>query len=260
VTGEVRTLTYPDEWLADIEDALAHPEKFRFAGYDELTEPGGIAREQRNIVVPAFLAEQFDLFHSRAISHAVTKGQHEAAALLNFYIVLKYRLWRGGEFHTRLEYIEEVTNQPFSVASSTIDHYCSHIDDLLEQKMPLRLIVNALGMAKGATARVAKMGQEVIPNGNREGLLETISDLSPAEAHRFLDDLEQKDVIAGISANYVEDTSRLVLEVLVTHPMPQGAKDASRDRYYITCLDCPKEVAMWLCEKTHVRATRREFK
>lgn len=255
-----QALTFPDEWLVDIEDALAHPEKFRFAGYDDSDKGGGNKELKAQFaVVPAFLREQYDQFHTRAISHAVTKGEHEAAALINFYVILKYRLWRA-EFDTRWDYLQYVTNQPFAISETKVNHFAADIDKLLERGMEVRVIIESLGMAKGATARLASLPDDKLPGGDINRAGEIISSLSPAEAHRYIDDIEQKDVTAGISGIHDSVNNRFILEVLVTHPMPQGAKDPSKDRHYITCLDCPKEVALWLCEKTHVRKERREFR
>ncbi len=255
MSSEPRNLTYPDGWLEDIEEALAHPERYKFVGIPDGDEEG----DQYNVVIPSLLQEEYDRFNTRAVGHSISKGEHEAAALMNFYVVLKYKLWRA-EHKRRVDYLAEVTNQPFSVAQSTIEHYCGHIEDLLTQGMPTRLILTSLGMAKGATARVAKLPEELLPAGGRQQLLETISNLAPAEAHRHLDDIEQRDVMSGVSGIHDSLNNRLILEVLVTHPMPQGAKDAFRDRHTVTCLDCPKEVALWMMESCHVKTTRREFR
>jgi hypothetical protein len=261
-------LTFPDTWLTEIEDAIANPERFRWAGWDDNlanSNNWGINdyKENRATLVPAFLRLQYETFHSRAISHSITKGEHEAAALMNFYVVLKYKLWRA-EFDTRYEYLREVTSGPFSVSQSTIEHFCADADKLIQENIPIRQIVTSYGAAKKATARIAQMDEAVVPEGGKLRLLENVAELGPAEANYHLDDIERKDTVKAGTALYDSQTKTLKLEIVVTHPMPLGYKgdwqDRFRERFYHYISDVSLSVAMFYMERLHVRLDMRTFK
>lgn len=216
-----RELIYPADWVKDVEDAILHPEQFKFAGVDPQDPkwhslPTAV-KKTNSVLIRSVLKEKYDLFHSRATAHSLAKGQHEAAAILNFYVIWLYKLWRA-EYDCWQDYLDDVCSAPFSVSASTINHKNEEILKLLNAGAEIRRILIALGNAPTAAGRLADVPLDQLPAGGINQALETVSELSPIEANRHVDDMEMKSSFHCNNATYVSGEGRIYCEFSRTDP------------------------------------------
>lgn len=243
----------PPDWMQEVEEAILHPEQFKWstdlpAGYRPT------AFEKQNFtIVNAQLIEKFDRFHTRAIAHSVSKGEHEAAALLNFYVIWKYKLWKA-EYKTWESYLEDVTREPWSVSASHIEHKVGAIDDFLERGVTIRNVLMLLGKTPTAATHLLNVPQESLPGGDINKGAETLTALGPDEAGRAVNDWLGKPTYTPLSALHVEESQTLYLEIRRT------GSDGREQRFDYQIEQMDREAADWFMARLKVRTQTRVFK
>lgn len=242
-------LTLPDDWLVDIEDAIAHPERFKWVGFDNETE----GEKDKQVVIPSELREKYDTFHSRAIAHSRTKGEHEIACLFNFYIIWRYKLWRA-EYTNWGEYVEDMSYMPFGVSVSTINHGVLDIDRFIEAGMTVRNLISSYSVAKGATKRLLETPASEMPGQDINKAAEVLSELGPEQANRTVDDWQKKVSMFPLSATHDSQNNRLYWDIRKTFAEGNWVK---KD-YMIA--DMERDEAEWFMEKMHIPYSQRTFK
>lgn len=244
----------PEDWIAEAEEAIANPELFKFTGWENSDEwRTKRATQITQTVISSVLKEKYDLFSTRALAHSKTKGEHEIAAAINFYIIYKYKLWRA-ECDSWGEYTDYVGSSAFGVSKSTIEHDVLEIEKLLNAGMTFRNIISSMAVAKGATKRLAEVPKELLPGGDINKAAELLSQSSPHEAHKTVDDWELKTKIYANKATFDSTNNRFYFEVKIV----KSDGDWKRKDYMIA--DVEREEAEWLMVRLQVLVKNREYK
>ena len=250
--------TVPEEWFTEAEDALLHPERFaRFIGIpepDEYRRLSNSAKVLENRVVPQLLKDLYDKFHYRAVASSQAKGEQEAMALVNFYVVFKYRLWRAEKYRSWEHYLRAVGNEPFSLAASTIKQAVYAIDEAILRGLTLRNTVIALGRVKMATLELLEVPDDKLPGGDINRAAETISALSPGEARGAVADWEERTTFNALSSVYDVKEERLYIE----YRRLEFKKDWQRRDLMIAQIE--REDADWVCNMLRIPKGRRAYK
>ena len=256
MTQALQITSTPDEWMAEVEHAILHAEIFRWstdlpAGY----KPTNFEKKNFTIVNQQ-LIEKFGIFHDRAVAHSLTKGEHEAAALVNFYVIWKYKLWKAEAEHykTWTGYVQDVSSQPWSVSSSTIEHGVAFIDDALEKGITIRNVIGLLGKTPTAGKALITAPEESVPNKDYNSAAEILTELGPDEAGRAVLDWQGKKAFTGLSAVHDEETQTLYLEVRRTEV------NGNWDKLTHTIEQVDKDEAEWIMRNFKIRAAMRAFK
>ena len=244
--------TVPSEWLEDIRNAIQHPEQFKYAGWGEGDNRIKSVREA-NAIIPSQLIFHFDRFHSRAIAHAKTKGQHEAASLLNYYIIWKFFLWRA-EYESWDEYIRDMVSIPFSFGATKIKMSVIYIDKFVERGMEFDNIIKIMGEQPTAAKMLTDVPDEQLPGGDINSAATMLLPLGPSEAIASVNDWTGKQTYHALSAIHDAAQERLYLEVKRTGI--SGAWD--RMDWKVDMIDA--DAAAWFMERCGVRTERRVFK
>lgn len=242
----------PDDWMREVEEAITKPEVFKFAtayGIPNWHRPDSAPA----VVVPEILREKYDLFHTRALAHSKTRGEHEIAATLNFYIIYKYRLW-AAECTSWDEYTDYIGNSAFGVAKSTVEHDVLKVKELLDSGMALQSLISGWAVAKGATKRLAGLSQDQLPDGDINKAAELLSQGSSREAHQAVNDWLGIPQIHSTTATHDSALNRLYFEIKIV--LPDG--DWKRKDYMIA--DIQKEEADWVMDQLRVKGAYRTYK
>ena len=245
--------TIPPEFLADIENALKHPEQFKYSGWNEGDNRIKSVREN-TAVIPAVLREDYDRFHSRAMAHSMSKGQHEAAGLLNFYVIWKYKLWRADSYRSWDEYVRDSTNMPFSISATSLKTGVADIHNFVERGMEFGNIINVMGLTRTAARLLTDVPDEQLPGGDINSAAQMIVELGPGEAIAAVNDWTGKQTYHGLSGIHDKTQERCWLEVKRTRI------DGAWDRLNFMITDIDAEAANWLMERCQIRGDRRVFK
>lgn len=244
--------TVPADWLQDVRDAIENPAQFKYTGWP-VTEDKRIKSVRENIVIPAILIEQFDRFHSRGVMHSKTKGEHEAAGLLNFYIVWKFKLFLA-EYKSWDEYVRDVTNAPFSISSSSLKQGVSNIDALIQRGTTIDNVISLMGLVPTAARILSDVPNEQIPGGDINSAAEMIIELGSSEAIATVNDWTGKASFTGLNAVHDQVQERLYLEVRRTRI------DGSWQRLDWMIQNIDVESATWVMERCGIRSAERVFK
>lgn len=248
--GDLQTV--PDEWLRDIKDALENPDQFKYTGWG--TGDNRIrSNREANYVIPAELIRHYDRFQTRALAHSKTKGEHEAAGLLNFFIIYKYRLWRA-EYKSWDEYVRNMATIPFSIAATTIKTGVLDIDKLLGRGMDVDNVIKVMGLTRTAAKMLATVPDEQLPGKNLNAAAGMIVELGPGEAIAAVNDWTGKATYRGLSAIHDATQERLYIEV------KRARIDGSWDKldWQINMIDA--DAANWVMERCAIPTDRRVFK
>jgi hypothetical protein len=169
-------------------------------------------------------------------------------------VILKYKLWKA-EHKTWGEYCQEVSNEPWSISKSSIEHGVSTIDEYLERGMTLRNIIGVLGKAPMAGKAMLEAPQEALPDGDINKAAEIIQALGSDEAGRAVNDWQGKPTFTTLSAVHDEASQTLYLEVRRTEA---DGRDQRYD-YRIEQVDREAAELFWMV-RLKVRTDSRAFK
>lgn len=243
-----------EEWVVDIEDALHKPDIFKFVGFDVDDDSWQRQRGMsKGIVIPAVLKDKYDQFSTRALAHAKTRGEHEIASLFNFYIIYKYKLWRA-ECDSWSEYTNRIGEMPFGMAKSTLEHGVTDIQRAMLKGLSVREIISSMAVSKGATLRLLELPAEQLPDGDIHKAVELVTNSGPSDAHRTIDDWEQKTKIHALTSQHDSINNRLYFDIRII--TPDGAW--KRKDYMIA--DIELEEAEWFLNRISVPKNKRIFK
>jgi len=245
--------TVPPDWIADIRSAIEHPEQFKYAGWPRPGDPHLASKREFDRIIPAVLIDQYDRFHSRAMIHSKTKGEHEAAGLLNFFIVWKFKLWRA-EYENWGDYVRDVTNMPHAISATSLHQGVGTINTFIEKGMTVDHVIGVMGLVPTAGMLLKNVDVSQLPGGDINSAAEMIIELGPGEAIAAVNDWTGKATYTGLSAIHDKSQERLYLEV--RRSRVDGAWD--RMDWMIQSIDA--EAANWFMERCGIRGSKRVFK
>jgi len=195
--------TSPESWLEDIRAAITNPKTLQYASG---VVPG-------SNVIPVELSDAFNTFHIRAISHATTRGEHEALMYLSFYVIHHYKLFVAHGEGTWEGYCDEVDASPIGVSKSSIKSKVKDVQDLLDRGVSVDNIVRLLAIAPMAARSLPDIPKDKLPSGGIEEVAENAISLGPDEATRYLADLSGEPTLKCIEHRYDKNTKKLLLKV-----------------------------------------------
>lgn len=245
--------TIPEDWLKDIRDALANPSQFKYTGWPAEGDPHKKAKREYDKIIPALLMEQYDRFDSRAKMHSRTKAEHEAAGLLNFFVIWKYSLWKA-ECESWDEYVRDATNMPYSISASTLKQGVLLINALFDRGMTLDNIIGVMGLTKTAARMLPAVPDEQLPGGDINAAAEIMQELGPSEAIATVTDWTGQRTYHGLSGIHDAAQERLYVEVRRTEA--SGAYE--RLDWQVNMIDA--DAANWFMERLGIAGKNRVFK
>jgi len=195
--------TSPESWLQDIKAAITDPKTLQYASG---VVPG-------SNVIPVELSDAFNTFHIRAISHATTRGEHEALMYLSFYVIHHYKLFVAHGDGTWESYCDEIDSSPVGVSKSSIKSKVKDIQDLLDRGVSVDNIVRLMAIAPMSARTLPDVPHDKLPSGGVNEAAENIIELGPDEGMRYVADLEGRPTVKCIGHDYNKAKEKLLLKL-----------------------------------------------
>lgn len=212
--------TLDDNWLEEIKTALS-------------VKP-------RQVVIPALLAEEYERFHTKAIAHAITSGEHEAMMYLSFYVIWKKKLYEA-KYGTWRDYCAAVAFEPYNLSASTVKHKVIDIDRAMKRRMKIENIILGLGNRPMATRKLLELPQSIVPDEKLDETVEGFASLSSSEAMAAVRVMANEPTVWCKDAVYVPNTGEYMFTVVV-----QGIDGSSNEFNQVITDVSSKDVAKWL--------------
>ena len=211
--------TLEDNWLEEIKTALS-------------VKP-------RQVVIPALLAEEYDKFHTKAIAHAITSGEHEAMMYLSFYVIWKKKLYEA-KYGSWGEYCAAVAFEPYNLSASTVKHKVIDIDRAMKRHMKIENIISGLGNRPMAYRKLLELPASVVPDDKLDEKVEGFAHLSSGEAMDAVRELANEPKVWCKDAVYVPNTEEFMFSVVVQ------STDGSSKEFDGAIKMVDRDVAKWL--------------